>query len=179
MNKANEIMKIMDSINYGYIDDKGINIFENSEDNVKNIFSKKYRLMSPEKLLNKKYGICWDQVELERKLFEENNMNITTYFIYIDDNSNLPSHTFLVYYENNKYYWFEHSWQDEKGIHEYNFLNDLLNDVEEKFIQSRKEKLDKTHTSHIYKYNKPKFNISCNEFYEHIYKQEKVYNYKL
>lgn len=178
MNKVNEIMKIMNSIDYGYIDDKGINIFEN-DNNVEFVFSKKYHLMSPDELLSKRHGVCWDQVELERKLFEDNNINITTYFIYIDDKSNLPSHTFLVYNENNKFYWFEHSWYDEKGIHEYKFLNDLLNDVEEKFIQSHKAELNKSYTSYIYKYNRPKFNISCDEFYEFIYKQERVYNYKL
>ena len=179
MEKVNEIMKIMDLINYGYIDDKGINIFDN-DDNVELEFSKKYRLMSPDELLSKKYGVCWDQVELERKLFEDNNINVTTYFIYIDDKFYLPSHTFLVYNKNNKFYWFEHSWYDEKGIHEYNCLNDLLNDVEDKFIQSHKaELLNKDFVSYIYKYKKPSFNINCDEFYEFIYKQEKVYNYKL
>ena len=30
--------------------------------------------MSPEELLIKKVGVCWDQVELERKLFEDNDV---------------------------------------------------------------------------------------------------------
>ena len=39
--------------------------------------------MSPEELLNKKIGVCWDQVELERKLFEENNIKNLVKYCYI------------------------------------------------------------------------------------------------
>ena len=115
----------------------------------------------------------------KRKLFEESNIKNETYFIYIDDKNNLPSHTFLVYYVNNKVYWFEHSWFDEKGIHEYNNLNDLLNDVEIKFIKSRENEVPKGLDVHIYKYNKPNYNISCNEFYNYIFTQKKIFNFKI
>lgn len=177
MDKVNSIMNIMQSINYGFLDKNGNNIFDNEE--VEYIFNSAYYLLSPEELLEKKVGVCWDQVELERKLFSEANIKIETYFIFIDDKKNLPSHTFLVYYTDNKVYWFEHSWYDEQGIHEYKSLNELLNDVEIKFRKSSENEVETGLDIHIYKYKKPNYNITCDQFYEYIYTQEEIYNYKL
>lgn len=177
MDNIQKIMDIMEQIEYGFLDNNGNNIFDDLE--VEYTFNKIYYLMSPEELLKKKVGVCWDQVELERKLFEESNIKNETYFIYIDDKNNLPSHTFLVYYVDNKVYWFEHSWFDEKGIHEYNNLNDLLNDVEIKFIKSRENEVPNGLDVHIYKYNKPNYNISCDEFYNYIFTQKKIFNFKI
>lgn len=177
MYNIKRIMNLMNQIEYGFLDEDGNNIFDNEK--LEYIFNKIYHLMSPEELLNKKAGVCWDQVELERKLFEENSIKNETYFIYINDKDSLPSHTFLVYYDRNKVYWFEHSWFDEKGIHEYNNLNDLLNDVELKFIKSRENEVKVISSVQIYKYKKPKYNISCDEFYNYIFTQEEIFNYKL
>ena len=177
MDNIQKIMDIMEQIEYGFLDNDGNNIFDDLE--VEYTFNKIYYLMSPEELLKKKVGVCWDQVELERKLFEESNIKNETYFIYIDDKNNLPSHTFLVYYIDNKVYWFEHSWFDEKGIHDYNNLNDLLNDVEIKFIKSRENEVPNGLDVHIYKYNKPNYNISCDEFYNYIFTQKKIFNFKI
>lgn len=177
MDNIKKIMDIMEQIEYGFLDNNGNNICDNVD--LEYTFNKVYYIMSPEELLNKKIGVCWDQVELERKLFEESNIKNETYFIYIDDKNNLPSHTFLVYYVDNKVYWFEHSWFDEKGIHEYKNLNDLLNDVEIKFIKSRENEVPKGLDVHIYKYNKPNYNISCNEFYNYIFTQKKIFNFKI
>ena len=177
MKNIKKIMNEMEQIKYGFLDSKGNNIFDNAD--VEYRFNKIYYLMSPEELLNKKVGVCWDQVELERKLFKEHNIKNETYFIYIDDKKKLPSHTFLVYYMNNKVYWFEHSWFDKKGIHEYNNLNDLLNDVETKFIKSREKEVPKGLDVQIYRYNKPNYNISCDEFFNYIYTQRKIFNFKI
>lgn len=177
MNNIQKIMDIMNQIEYGFLDDNGNNICDNID--FESTFNKVYYLMSPEELLNKKVGVCWEQVELERRLFEENNIKNETYFIYIDDKNNLPSHTFLVYYMDSKVYWFEHSWFDEKGVHEYNNLNDLLNDVEIRFIKSRENEVPKGLDVFIYRYNKPNYNISCDEFYRYIFTQKKIFNFKI
>ena len=171
------VLKIMDKLNdieYGFMDENGTNLI-NGESWDKD-FYKFYFLLSPEELLNHKCGVCWDQVELERKLFNDVNIDCDTYFIYIDDNENLPSHTFLTFKLNNKYYWFEHSWYDMKGIHEYNELEILLKDVKVKFIDSRKNEIDSNsnYDTYIYKYNKPNYHISCDKFYNYIKTQEKI-----
>ena len=177
MNNVQKVMEVMEQIEYGFLDNNGKNILDSSEGEY--TFNKVYYLMTPEELLDKKIGVCWDQVELERKLFEENNIKNETYFIYIDDKNKLPSHTFLVYYMNNKVYWFEHSWFDEKGIYEYENINDLLNDIEIKFIKSIENEVPKDLDVHIYKYNKPNYNISCDEFYDYIFTQKRIFNFKI
>lgn len=85
-------------------------------------------------------------------------------------------HTFLTFQLNDKYYWFEHSWCDMKGIHEYNNIKTLLNDVKIKFIDSRKNEIDSSlnYDTYIYKYNKPKYHINCDEFYDYIKTQERI-----
>ena len=174
MNRILEIMDELRNIEYGFKDKNGANLI-NSESWDKD-FYKFYFLLSPEELLSSRCGVCWDQVELERKLFNDANIDCDTFFIYIDDNENLPSHTFLIFQLNDKYYWFEHSWYDMKGIHEYNNIKALLNDVKNKFIDSRKNEINSNlnYETFIYKYNKPKYHISCDEFYSYIKTQERI-----
>ena len=174
MNRILEIMDELRNIEYGFKDKNGANLI-NSESWDKD-FYKFYFLLSPEELLSSRCGVCWDQVELERKLFNDANIDCDTFFIYIDDNENLPSHTFLTFRLDDKYYWFEHSLYDMKGIHEYNNIKALLNDVKNKFIDSRKNEINSNlnYETFIYKYNKPKYHISCDEFYSYIKTQERI-----
>ena len=76
MNKIiNKIMSIMDNIEYGFKDEFGNNIKDtNPQKRENDFFNTVYYLQTPEELLKSKCGVCWDQVELERKLFQENNI---------------------------------------------------------------------------------------------------------
>ena len=139
--KVNKIFSVMNQIEYGFKDPSGQNII-NDLNKWDNEFDKFYYLQTPEELLTSKCGVCWDQVELERKLFSDSNINFKTYFIYIIDNDMLPSHTFLVYNDDKNYYWFEHSWGEYKGIHKYNSIKNLFDDVIYKFKSSHKEVSD-------------------------------------
>ena len=166
----NEIMNKMECINYAWTD-KDRNIYYNNDDD----FENKFYFQSPEELIKSKNGICWEQVELERKYFEEANIEFETYFIvYYKDNC--PTHTFLIYKENNKYYWFEHSWEIYKGIHEYNSKNELLKDVRDKFIKTEIHDQFDCMNLCIYKYNKPKYGINCLEFYKHCESGDNITN---
>jgi len=170
--KINEIFGVMESIEYGFKDELGNNIINVDIEKWDNEFNDFYYLQTSAELLESKCGVCWDQVELERKLFLDNNINFKTYFIYIVDNDMLPSHTFLTYEFNNKHYWFEHSWGKYKGIHEYESELDLLLDVKEKF------KLEHSYACSdflfIYEYEKPIDHITCDEFYKYIETQKLV-----
>lgn len=110
----------MSKIEYGFKDEQGNNIIDINPKKWDEEFSEFYYLLTPEELLERKCGVCWDQIELERKLFEDENIKVETYFIFLADQDMLPSHTFLIYQDDTKYYWFEHSWNKYKGIHEYN-----------------------------------------------------------
>ena len=167
----------MDSLNdieYGFKDENGVNLIDSEK--MDTDFSSFCYLLSPEELLISKCGVCWDQVELERKLFNDSGIDCDTYFIYIDDKKGLPSHTFLTFQLGGKYYWFEHSWYDMKGVHEYDSLKALLSDVKIKFVDSRKNEIDMSlnYDIYIYKYRRPKYHISCDEFYDFIRTQERI-----
>lgn len=173
-NVEEKIMSIMNDIEYGFLDENYQNIINVDSKKWDEEFYKFYYLLSPEELLNKKCGVCWDQVELERKLFNDENIDVITYFIctYDMDNNNLPSHTFLTYSNDDKYYWFEHSWGIYKGIHEYNSEKEMLFDVKEKFILNNST-INQAPT-YIFEYTKPKYHITCNEFYKYCENEKKV-----
>lgn len=66
-------MNIMNDIKYGYLDINGNIHYVIDED-----FDSKYKLQSPNETLNNKVGVCWGQVELERYLFEKENIEFKT-----------------------------------------------------------------------------------------------------
>ena len=171
--KAIKIMDIMNQIEYGFKDANNLNIIDNDIEKWDNQFDDFYYLQTPEELLKTKCGVCWDQVELERELFQKENINIKTYFIFIEDKNMLPSHTFLTFENENKYYWFEHSWDKYKGIHEYNSELNLLSDVINKFQKDHPEVRENA-PLYLYDYQKPKEHIKCNEFYKYIETQNKI-----
>lgn len=171
--KINEIMNVMNSIEFGFKDESGKNIIQTNPQKWDDEFYQFYYLQTPEELLKSKCGVCWDQVELERKLFSDNNIKVKTYFIYIVDNDMLPSHTFLTYENNNTYYWFEHSWGLHRGIHEYKSELELLLDVKERFKKEHNY-VSENSFLYIYEYQKPKDHIKCNEFYEYIETQKLI-----
>lgn len=169
-----KIMTIMDDIEYGFLDKNNQNIINIDSKKWDEEFYDFYYLLSPEELLIKKCGVCWDQVELERKLFNDENIDVITYFIctYDIDNNNLPSHTFLTYQNNDKHYWFEHSWGIYQGIHEYNSKKEMLLDIKNKFIEN-----NPTNTpapTYIFEYLKPEYHLTCNEFYAYCENGKKV-----
>ncbi|MCI8671602.1 MAG: ASCH domain-containing protein [Bacilli bacterium] len=157
-----EIMDLMKNIEYGWVD----------KDNKKHVlvdetYSDNYVLQSPKEIIKNKVGVCWDQVELERYYFKGNDWNIKTYFLVHYDGDKCPTHTFLTFEKNNKYYWFEHSWERFKGIHEYNSIKELLFDIRNKFI---KYELNNNYNSLglvLHEYKKPKYHISVQDFYNH------------
>lgn len=160
-----KIMKIMDQIEYSFLDEHGNNIINTNPKKWDEEFYDFYYLLTPDELLKNKYGVCWDQVELERSLFEAKNIKVQTYFICTYDEDNLPSHTFLTYEKDKEFYWFEHSWNIYKGIHKYKTKKELLLDVKNKFINSHSTS-QKAYTL-IYEYQKPKYHINCLEFYKY------------
>ena len=156
-----DIMDMMDDIEYGWVDDSGNKYIDDYY-----YFSDKYMLQSPGEVIKNKVGVCWDQVELERYYFK-NYYNINTYFIVYYDGGKCPTHTFLTFEKNNKYYWFEHSWERFRGIHEYLSKEELLLDVREKFIKCELNNECDICNVHIHEYDKPKYHISVQEFFYH------------
>ena len=85
----------------------------------------------------------------------------------------LPSHTFLTYKEENKSYWFEHSWGSYKGLHEYENEKALLQDMKKIFLKEHHYEEEITEL-YLYQYEKPKDHITCDEFYDYIETQKQI-----
>ena len=174
--KLEEILNKMEDINYGFVDNNK-NIYPDDLNNWDKNFGKLYYLQSPEELMKSKYWVCWDQVELERYYLEKESVKIKSYFIIAYDNMQEPTHTFIVIEDLNSYYWIEHSWQTYKGIHEYKSLDELLNDVKNKFEKSIKEENINKYEIKIFEYSKPKYHLNCIEFMNYC-ENSKIINIK-
>ncbi len=172
-----ELLKFMDLINYGFVDEK--NIVYQDEEFEKNVFSK-WELSSPERLLKVKYGHCFDQVEFEREWFTKHNYKIHTYFmIFLLPYENpFSTHTFLVYEDNNKYYLFEHADYHHRGIKEFNTLEELLSKVRKYQIEYNLKDQEMTekeiNSLVIFEYQKPKYNINMLSFINNILDKGKI-----
>ena len=125
-------------------------------------------------VLNTNIGTCWNQVELEREWFFNHNYIFKTYFICFDIKENHATHTFLVYEDNNKYYYFEHSFETYKGIHEFDNLNELLKYVvnnQIKFVlENSNINYNLSECVVLFEYDKPNKDCSVDEFFDNIEK---------
>ena len=141
INTPQELLKFMDDIEYAWMDKKG-----NFHNEMAPEMYTEYSLMRPEEVLKYKKGVCVDQSEFERDWFKKHNYNFDVMSIQVFREDEAPGHAFLWYEEKGKYYWFEHAWYSEQGIHKYNSYDELINDVKNKFIVQEdvtKEELDK------------------------------------
>ncbi len=169
------LLNLMCDIKYGYVNKNEQKVIEISD----LVFYDDYKLQSPEELIKSKIGVCWDQCELERYYFE-NKINKPFKIYYVEaQNKNKMTHTLLVYKYNNKYYWFENSWFQYRGIHKFETKEDLFNSVSKKHIKhcNEENKNEKTTEINWFILKKPKYNIGCIEFMNHARSGELVYNF--
>ncbi|MCM1053235.1 MAG: hypothetical protein NC483_04610 [Ruminococcus sp.] len=172
INTIESFFKYMqNNFSYGWIDKNGKN-HEGFND------ATLYSLQSPKELLNSHIGICWDMTELARCFFKNmTTLKYETYYLFYDDNEGCPSHSILVFYNDDEVYWFEPMFNDNlcfySGIHKYNNILELLTDFKRVFIKNAiskkfiKENYD-NNKFYIYKYNQPKYHINGHEMREHI-----------
>ena len=107
---------------------------------------------SPEEVLTKGYGTCFEQTWFEKREFDAMGIPCKAYFYWgFDDNdkpvSNFMSHMFLVYREDNKYCMFEHSDYRNRGIHKFNSMNELFKIVSDDVMKhpNKRFKASKIH----------------------------------
>ena len=165
INSPLELLEFMSNIKYDNFDRE--NLISN------------YHLKSIDELLDTMSGNCFDQVELERDWFNKHNYKFKTYFqiIELDYDNSYPMHSFLVYEEDNKYYWFENAWEEEKGIHKYDDLKSLLKDVYNKSLllfKSFNISDEELNNYSLYEYSKPNSNINIFEYIEFVSKGNKI-----
>ena len=99
----NELLEFMDkNIKYGIYETDKV-VYDKWDASINSEFQKacqtKYELCGSKRLLKYGYGTCWDQVELERDWFINNDYECKTFFIWFcfSTSNNYVTHTYLVY----------------------------------------------------------------------------------
>ena len=170
MDRINELVNNLQSIEYGWIDKDG-----GRHETLGSDFASEYRLQLGDECYKNQLGVCWDQVEYEASFLDVANINNQSYFIYFNDNDKLPSHTFLVAKVDKKIIWIEHAWEKFAGIHEYDSEDELLKDIKTKFIETSEFGNGcKRENVFVFKYNRPTTKLSCDEFYAHTAIEEQL-----
>ena len=118
-------------------------------------------------------------------MFFENmtSLKYETYYLLYDDNKGCPSHSILVFYDNNKVYWFEPMFNEKScfysGIHEYDNITKLLKDFKKKkkknAVINELIPIDYNLSNiQIYKYTSPSKHINGYEMRNHINSSEVI-----
>lgn len=86
--------------------------------------------------------------------------------------NNLPTHTFLTFKHNNKYYWFEHTFKIYKGIHEFDKQEQLIEFVKNKLLEyaiktGKATKQDRGYIKY-YEYTKSDPNLGIKDYLYHV-----------
>ena len=175
MKKITKFNDELCKIKYGWYDKFG-KLHESLKDGN---FSKDYRMQSVDEVIRHKSSICWDLCEVERDYFKKNNYSFITVFAVLRKYRNKPCHTFTIFKDKGKFYWFEASWERKKGIREYNSLDELFIDVRDNFYDFTRGKPYVKDDVEFYKYSKPREKIGCNGFYIHcMYFGKKIRRYR-
>ena len=168
INTPQELLKFMDDIEYAWMDKKG-----NFHTEIVPEMYTKYSLMSPEEVLKYKKGVCTDQSEFERDWFLKNEYEIKTIYemVKLDYDNVYPSHSFLVYKDNDYWCWFENSDFNNRGIHKFNTLDELLNYQYKKYVEFlntfniTNDELEKIIVT---EYDKPEEHVTAEEYLNHV-----------
>ena len=147
-------------IKYGWHDKKGYRRKKLTEGN----FAKEYKMQKTKNIKKSGYAICWEMCELQRKYFRKRQIKHKTIFVILKKDRRLPCHTFSIFNYNNKWYWFEASWENQKGIHEFNSIPEILDFYRDNFHDFAKGDYNKDNIE-FYQYFKPLFRMNCNFFY--------------
>ena len=169
MDFINEVDEKMSQIEYGWVDKSETRHTDMGH------FSEQYMLQTPDQLLESRLGVCWDQVELQRKLFDDSGVATRSFFIVHYDGGKCPTHTFTIFEHDGKTFWYEHAWEIWRGLHEYANFKAAISDIREKFIENMLDGKYDPQNLVIYEYDAPMKNLSCLEFYKHCEKGKQIH----
>lgn len=169
-----ELLKFMDQIQYGWYSQEDQKIHGTGEEDNEEYFYKNYHLQSPAVTIKRKVGVCWDQTELERKWFSKHHIIHSIIYIEIENRKECPSHTFLLYESEitGKIHWFEHSWGQYRGVHNYSTISDAIKDIIYKHQECNNDFESPIICTHLK--NTPEYGCTCEEFMEFAKNQPSI-----
>ena len=121
-------------------------------------------------------GICWDYVMYEAKYFSSHFKDIRykTFFI---NNHNNDTHTILLFYIDDKCYWFESSWKKNIGIYEFDSEDDALSYIIKQMICTNQSQMSDMVVKEYNALDSKLTKIPANKYIEYM-KKLRSYNFK-
>ena len=153
----------MHNVDYGWLDVDGKKHTSMDE------YALKYRLQGPESLLASRLGVCWDQVELERKIaMEEPNVAVRALLLVYHGDENYPSHTVILLGVQGKVYYYEHAWGTHRGVWVFDNYSEAMQFVVSEWLHEmdEKQKWDIDQLA-VYEYAAVPNGLTPDEFYKH------------
>lgn len=123
----NQLMDYMNkNIVYGWLDNQNIGHVENLKG-----FRENYRISSLDEILSTKLGTCIEQAKLIKNFFDRIGLENKLYcYRRYETEENFDSevrmHCFVLFYFQDKWYHFEHSNSNKRGIHEYDSIESAI-----------------------------------------------------
>ncbi|MBR1413447.1 MAG: hypothetical protein IJ574_02105 [Bacilli bacterium] len=166
------LVYMSNNINYGYLGKNG-RVYHYDDEDFNSAWYSQYILESKEDLLKNLCGNCFDQVEFERDWFLKNNYEIKTIYemVLLDYDNEYPTHSFLIFKYDDNWFWFENSDFNNRGIHKFSSLDELLNYQYKRYVEYLKtfnitiEEIDEII---ITEFNEPEKHITAKEYLEHV-----------
>lgn len=109
-------------------------------------------LKSPDKTIEDKQGSCYDQTLIELRELKRMGLKPKAgFFIWQDPKTKLggPCHSFVYYEQNGKINWFENSWGQERGIHSYDSIEEMQNDIKRRSKKNNSQSKELTSYTNI------------------------------
>ncbi len=132
-----ELMKWMNEyFEYGVLDNNGVKHTDGEGFRKAN---KHWKVRSALDIIKSGVGHCYDQTELERYWFRKNGYKVKTFFVVAFYENNADAHSYLAYFDKNKWYYFEHSDYNNRGIYEFDNLQNLVKFQAKKHLEHAKE----------------------------------------
>ena len=170
-----ELSAFMDGhINYGYVGKYNKRAYAHNSEDLGADMGREYKLQRPQELVESGLGLCWDSAELEREWFAKHGYDYKVYFLFFakDQANNLPTHTFLAFEKGGQWCWFEHSFGQYRGIHEYDSLDALKEDVKRKqldyAVKERGATAEDYQDLELIEYSQPAYGAGPNDFVDSI-----------
>ena len=166
-----ELLEFMDSnINYGYLG-KNNKIYYFGDINFDKDWYNEYIFESKDDILRNGIGNCFDQIELERCWFLENDYEIKTVFVMVnlDYENNYPIHVFLCFKNKDNNGW--NYFKNNRGIHPFTSFNEIIKYQLSKykdFLKTFNIKEDELDKIVIKVFSKPKEHSSAREYLDFV-----------
>lgn len=151
------------------------NVFTDSQPDFQENMNRLYKLRIGENFLQSGYGVCWDFCECERLFFEYIGKEHKCFFVetILENGEGGPTHTFALFKENGKWCWFEFAWLAERGIHEFNTIEEAIEIIVKKLVKFCNEKICKVN---VFRTEKAAKRMDAFEFVEHCLKGKLVFS---